>query len=457
MARKLALPLLVAVFAVLATACGGAETGRSDSPPNLLLVLVDTLRADHTSLYGYERETTPVLDRLAAESVVFTHAHSQSGCTFPSVNSLLTSRYPQTFLARLDEHGMAIPPDLPVLPEILAGHGWSTAAVSASPIVRATPSEINRQGGFDRGFGVFDEGCHGKRAPCLVARAAELLDELPEPFFLYLHFMEPHGPYRPPAWHERRFATGEPDRLWVAKGEPERIARKLYEGEDVPFGEEDLAHFVDLYDEEIRFFDSQLGELWAELEARGLDRSTLVVFLSDHGEELLDHRPERPHFGHCRDLAFETVTATPLLLRLPGGAHAGRHAALADNLDVVPTLLDLLGVEPGAVRFAGESLVPLIEDGRRVRRYSFSAQGTTRTVTDGAWKLVHVLEGGERRLYHLERDPGEMHDLAAARPGEAERLGRVLDAWMERVEAGGAASLREAEEHEAALEAVGYL
>lgn len=429
--------------------------GSSAPPPapwNVVVVLVDTLRADRLSLYGYERPTSPNLERFAGEAVLFKNAHSQAGCTFPSVNSILTSRHPEHFVAGIAEHGFSIPDETPALPEILAAHGYSTAAVSASVIVRATPSRINRVGGFDRGFQTFDETCERKRAPCVNARAFELLGTLQEPFLLYLHYLEPHAPYRPPKWHDRRFARQARQRRWVRRGEPQTIFRKLYDGADVSFTDEDVSHLRDLYDEEILFFDRQFGELVREMDARGLGERTLVVLLSDHGEELLDHG----HFGHCRAMAFETLLATPLLLRLPGLRQGRVREAPVRNLDLVPTLLDYLGIEHDPAAFDGTSLRPVIEEDRPVARYHFSLQGKSRTVSDGRYKLILDLETQEQALFDLRLDPGETRNLAAESAELVEAYGDVLRSWLSRQE-GTAEALRQAEEIEKELKALGYL
>lgn len=450
--------------ALLAAALALGSCAPAPAPPpgpwNVVVLLVDTLRGDHLGLYGYDRPTSPTLERLARESVVFDHARSQAGCTFPSVVSLLTSRPANEIMAGIDRHGMAVPAPSAYLPEILADHGYATAAVSASLIVRDTPSVVNRQGGYGRGFDTFDESCLERPASCVNHRALEILDRMPEPWFLYLHYLDPHAPYRPPSWNERRFAVPGPERdtlpRWVRRGDPGPILRELYEGETgPPFGRAERAHFVDLYDEEILFFDRRLDAFLGELRERGVLDRTALVLLSDHGEELFDHR----HFGHCRDMAYETLLRTPLVIRLPGGAPSGRWPGPVDNLDVVPTLLDYLGigVEPGT--FAGVDLRPWL-DGFEVSRgrLHFALQGTVRTVTDGRWKLRIDLESGAASLHDLERDPGERRNLAAVRPDEVARLRSELLRWVERYESPEAAeAVRRARQHERDLEALGYL
>jgi arylsulfatase A-like enzyme len=453
--RKPSPPLAWALLLPLLLAACSRE---KPEPWNVLFLVVDTLRADRLSLYGYSRPTSPNLDALAREAVVFDNARSPAGCTFPSTNSLLTSREPAVFL--LQPGGtMAIPPAVRSLPEILRAHGYATAAVSASPIARATPSEINTVGGFGRGFQSFDEECLDEHARCLNDKAERLLATLRQPWLLYLHYMEPHAPYRTPPDAPRRFTQApfqpRPSGIhpWAWRGENWPLLQRIYEGDpEHGFNPRDLARLHDLYDEEIAYLDSELARLVARLRERRLLDRTLIVLAADHGEEQYEHAG----YGHCRDLAWETVLRTPLLLRIPGVAPA-RRKELVDNLDVVPTLLDYLGV-PGE-GLDGVSLRPAIENDRPVQRLAFGNQGDTRTVTDGAWKLSYDLISDRVRLFDLAADPGETADLAAKRPEEARRLEAVLLRWMRDREgpAGSQLSRRRAHELEKQLHAVGYL
>lgn len=457
--RRAARGLGWCVVLILLGACGPGEADRW----NVLLVVVDTLRADRMSLYGHPRPTTPHLEAFAREAVVFSNARSQAGCTFPSVNSLLTSRLPARFLR--PNATLGIPETVRSLPEILREQGYSTAAVSASTIVRNTPSKINRFGGFGRGFEVFDESCHLASARCVNGRALGLLQDLRQPWFLYLHYMEPHAPYRPPRDHRRRIAP-TPARAreqgvnaWARRGEAWPVARRLYYGNTrYQLTSQNLAHLSDLYDEEIAYFDEQLARLLDALRERRLLERTLIVLAADHGEELYEHG----HYGHCRSLGYETVLKTPLLLRIPaaGGELRGlRREALAENLDIVPTLVDYLGLPTEDRGFDGASLRPVIERDGKVRRLSFGLQGVTRTVTDGTYKLAFDLVSGGTKLFDLRTDPGERVDLSSLRPEETRRLHAALVLWMERREGPVASgeSRRRAEELEKKLRALGYL
>lgn len=308
---------LVAVF----SGCGGPaepQASTRDSaqnaaqPPNVVFILIDTLRADHMSLYGYERPTTPFLEELAEQSLVFTRARAQAGCTFPSVNSLLTSRYPFAFYS--SSGTMAIPEHLPVLPELLRTAGYSTAAVSSSPIVRKTPSDQNPDAGFDRGFDVFDEACLWDDAECVNTRTLRALDRLTPPFFAYLHYMDPHDPYRPPTNWQQTFTQPYDAHTFIADGDPNPIARMLYDnGPQLDLTDRDMQHLIDLYDEEIRFTDARLRDLLAELARTGKLDNTIVVITADHGEEFLEH----DHIKHCRGV-WDTLTRVPLIIHGPG-------------------------------------------------------------------------------------------------------------------------------------------
>jgi arylsulfatase len=431
---------------------------KPEQPRNVIFILVDTLRADRLSLYGYHRATSPNLEALAREGIVFTRARTPAGCTFPSVNSLLTSRTPATFL--LQPGGtMGITGPVRPLPEILREHGYATAAVSASPIVRRTPSRTNPTGGFGRGFQTFDESCFRRHGRCVNERAARLLETLPQPWFLYLHYMEPHAPYDPGADHRRRFARPRAEarawgvQRWAREGEAFPVAHRIYDGDARwSFTPKDLAHLSDLYDEEIAYFDEQLAALLDFLRERRVLDDTLIVFASDHGEEQYEHR----EYGHCRNLAYETVLRTPLVLRIPGARAGLRRDALVDNLDVVPTLLDYLGL-PAIASADGASLRPVIEEGRSIHRYAFGNQGTSRTITDGALKLHLDLGTSRSRLFDLRADPRETRDLATQRPAEARRLQATLLRWMETHEGPTGRSRQRAAEIEKQLRALGYL
>lgn len=295
-----------------------------------------------------------------------------------------------------------------------------------------------------------------KHAACVNEKALGLVQTLREPWFLYLHYMEPHAPYRPAADHPRKLAPKNPEgvRAWARRGEVFPIARRLYDGKtQYQFSPRDLAHLSDLYDEEIVYFDGQFAKILKDLRERRLLDRTAIVLAADHGEEMYEHG----HFGHCRDLAYETILKTPLLLRLPGAGEGLRRKSLANNLDIVPTLLDYLGLPAQGQTFDGKSLRPVIEKDQPIRRFSFSLQGVTRIASDGTLKLTFDLATGRTQLFDLKADPGEKTDLSTRRPEDTRRLQTALLRWMKTREGSASDSKRKAEELEKKLKALGYL
>jgi arylsulfatase len=420
----------IVLLIVVTAACAAPDTSparsESTSRPNIIFALVDTLRADHTSLHGYHRVTTPFLESLGAESAVFERARSQAGCTYPSVNSFFTSRYTFDFY-RLGPGDWGIPDGYPSMAELLHRHGYATAAVSASPIVRVTPSEHNPSAGFGRGFEIFDESCLWQRAECVNRVAHEILETLPEPYFLYLHYMDPHDPYRAPTSH-RRFADEFDGHDFIAAGDPNPISEMLYDdGPNVEFDDGDIQHLIDLYDDEIVYFDEMFRHFIDGLHASGvLDRSLLMV-TADHGEEFLEHG----HVKHCRGV-WNTLTHVPLLLRLPNGANAGRVTDPVQLVDLLPTVLEIAGAPADGVAMEGASLRPLIAgDGSR-RDLAFSDQTEYRGIDDGRFHLI--FNGLDRTvaLYDISADPLELDDLSSSGGAELDRLASELDAWLDR-------------------------
>ena len=449
--------IVISVCAVVSGWYGCRQAPTPDavpSMPNIIVVMVDTLRADHMSLYGYQRPTTPFIDRFASEAIVFERARSQAACTFPSVNSLFTSRYAFDFYVQ-GEKQMGIPAEYPTMAEVLLARGYHTIAVSASPIVRATPSKENPNGGFDAGFDIFDESCLWGDAACVNARALELLKQAREPFFLYLHYMDPHSHFAPPASHQKQFAGPYDGHDFIAAGDFNPIAEMLYnDGPEVEISDRDLQHLVDLYDDEILYFDGQLEQFVASLRDGDLLDRSLLVFTSDHGEEFLEHG----HVGHCRGV-WDTLTRVPLFMKIPSIDDGFRVDVAVQLIDILPTVLDQLEIDAVGAAFEGTTLQPLLEGGASQRTFAFSDQSKYRAADDGRWQFI--LDGVETdvTLYDLRADPLEQHNLFNASHPEADRLGAALNDWLKdtgqwvRFDEALAASKAKEEE----LRALGYL
>ncbi len=438
-----------AVAALLLLSCHR----QAAKPRNVIFILVDTLRADRLSGYGYARPTSPNFDAFTRESVKFDANRSQASCTFPSANSILTSRWPSAFLGQPGQQ-LGIPEGIPSIAEILHARGYRTVAVSASAVVRRSPSRFNPSGGFGRGFDVFNEECVWKSAACVNQAAKPHLRQGDKPLFLYIHYIDPHGPYQPPKEWPRKFATGQPEKEWVRAGDPNPIGNWLYKGKPNPgFTPADLRHLRDLYDDEIAFFDERFAELLRSIRDAGLMDDSILVFVSDHGEEFLEHGDIK----HCRTL-FDSSIHVPLLLKIPG-VDPKTVTRPVQSLDLVPTLVDYLGIDlGGGTRFEGRSLRAEIEgEGRQDPQ--FGLQGTLRSASDGRFKLIEDLAGGAPRLFDLVADPGETKDVLARQRRAYFGLRDALAHWLGRSEGKGAEdeSVRRAREAEEKLRSLGYI
>ncbi|HET7291807.1 MAG TPA: sulfatase-like hydrolase/transferase [Vicinamibacteria bacterium] len=448
--RRLA--LLAALLAWPAP--GGAEL-RPGALKNksVVLVSIDTLRADHLGAYGYPRPTSPNLDALAAESVVFERCNSHSPKTASSHMSLMTGVLPAA-------HGvlnwgetplLSRPEALPTLASLLKRAGYRTAAYTSGGNVAA---EL----GFDHGFDAYVDA---KDASLSLARLAlEDLARERRPFFLFVHTYAVHDPYTPPEEHARLFvAPGYAGRIVASR---ERLGveddwwaqHRAYWARVGSNDPADRRHLVDLYDGAIRAMDAELGLLLGRMRALVGDDALLVV-LSDHGEEFQEHG----QWTH--NSVYDEVLHVPLFLRFPGGRDARRVSDVVRLSDVMPTLLDLVGVStPEHVQ--GASLLGVLEGADRQPRQvlaEWAAQGLT-ALRLRDLKYVSRPKGEE--LYDLLQDPGETRNLlptekerAYALRLVAERVAEASFALKERLGKGGTPRLDP--ETRRQLEALGYV
>lgn len=381
---------------------------------NVIVYLVDTLRKDHLGCYGYGKPTSPHVDAFAREATLFRNAVAQSSWTRPSVASMLTGLLPRT-------HGVNRRPDAlsqeaVTLAERLRDRGFRTAAF-------VTNANVHRSFGFGQGFEEYRLTPHGRdTAENLNALTAGWLDQVGEaPFFLFLHTIEPHTPYQPPPEFRQRFAPGVPEELGRV-----RVLKELNSGAR-PVTPALVRDLTALYDAEIAANDAAFGDLVSLLKARGLWDSTAVVFLSDHGEEFHDHGG----WEHGRTLHTEMLDV-PLIVRLPGVGEGRAVDRLAQHIDLVPTLLDSLGLPvPDAVE--GRSLLPAMagaEEGTEEdAAFSWLDVDGFRAgaVSTPAWRLLDERAPQvDRGLFDRRSDPREMRDLAADRPVRAGYLRALL-------------------------------
>ena len=412
-------------------------------PWNVVLFTFDTTRADFLGCYGKTEARTPHLDRLASEGFLFENAMASNPVTQAAHSTILTGVYPMVHGVR-DNLLFRLPEERDTLAELLQARGYATgAAVGGFPMVASFGSQ--------QGFEFYDDDLsagrldfRGRPAP---ERRRSWYDERPaghvndailpwlrerfggeRPFFAWLHYWDPHEPHTPPAPYDQLFAH-------------------------------------DLYSGEIAYADQALGALLEVLEEAGELEHTLVVMVADHGESRWDHN-EATHAY----LAYETTLHVPLIVRVPGEPEtAGRRIAeRVGTVDIVPTVLDLLGFGISGLGFQGRSLAPLMMSsdsptGSRRMYYSESLSprlshgvGELRALYRGPFKYIH---GPRPELYDLERDPGEIRDLSTERPAERERFERALQDFLDQhASPEAAAAVHEVDDDtRQRLEALGYL
>jgi len=428
---------------------------------NLLLIVIDTLRADHLSCYGYARATSPRIDQLAIEGIRFERSLAQKGRTSPSVATILSGTYPHT-------HGLldirsVLPDGVLTLAEILGPRGWRTAGM----ITNANLSHIfNFQQGFDDYVELGNADLHAT-ADTLTNEAIPWLEEhRGEPFFLYLHYVDPHAPYIPPDAYKDRFAGdalyGRYRHLKPPLGSNSMGAIDPHAV--IENGSRDVDLYVARYDAEIAFTDAEVGRVLDAVDALGLREDTLVVLTADHGESMAENYV---FFAHGKT-PYDNSLRVPLIVRYPPAVGSPRVVETAvETTDIAPTVIAALGL-PRSPTFEGKNLWPLMlgAEGSPSRRV-FAEEGATlrklaRVVSDERHKLIYNPTGvdlprtafqpatlltrkGLRRLwwaahdgpgahelweyYDLQADPGETRNLYRRRPKVVASLQEDLARW----------------------------
>lgn len=507
--RVTRLPLGLAAAAALLLAVGGSygavrgfgssgqvPTTTAQGPvaagaerPNVVFILIDTLRADHLGAYGYARPTSPMLDGFAKESVLFENAFSQSSWTKPATASLLTSRYPSQHQCFLEKQ--TLPPSETTLPQYLQRAGYTTAMLSGNPWV--TPDY-----GFDRGtnyfFSAYDERfarvtlymmalkrlsklvdakarpynrlkllvqgemSSEERDQVLTKEAVRWLEQngTQEPFFLYLHFMSPHHPYEGVAPYDK--FVPDPS-LKPVTYYPKKSYFFFETGDELPAPQ--LNDMVARYDGDILHIDGLVGKLLGKLRELKLTDDTLVVVTSDHGEEFYDHR----NWGHGQSIYNELIHV-PLMIRFPAHFPAGKRVTEpVQTIDVLPTLLELAGA-PLPTDIAGKTLLPVLKGDDASPRQAYSEllyrYGDSRSLVRGGSKLMRTKKGEEVReeVFDLGADPKEQQDVMAASPASPELKEKLtsVQAWAEDNKGAGEADAGAmTEEQKERLRQLGYL
>ncbi len=481
-------PVLLALLALNGLIDARRPGGDGGKGPNILFITIDTLRDDHLPSYGYERPTAPVITRLADEGAVLLNAVSTAPFTQPATASLVTGLYPHTHGVR--NHPNLLGDEHVTLAEALESEGYATAAFSSQGL-------LVPRWGFGQGFRLFENvgapirweiTFFGKLLHRLGVRrvsrshdAKAVTDDAlrwldrngEEPFFLWLHYLDPHFPYFPPEKYRTMFDSGPGPGPLVDRRWPDG-RRKIF---FLDLDEREIRKNIDLYDAEIRYNDDQIGRLIDLLEEKGIRGRTMVVVTSDHGESLGEHGL---YFAHTHFL-YEPSMAVPLVFSWPAVIREGtRVRRLVRTIDLMPTVLDLAGAAvPESVE--GTSFAPLLRgDGPIEPRLAFGENGRTivgcleeknprwmvegdggrwRMVRNDDYKLILIPHEGENRfeLYDLRADTLEANDIATERPALVDSLKTFLLDWIGSGTAESTVEQEIDEETMRALEALGYI
>ncbi len=412
---------------------------RNGKKMNLILIVIDALRADHLGCYGYPRETTPHLDALANEGIRFEECYAPVSWTKPSVASLMTSLYPGVHGAV--RAGDSLPGEVVTLAELLRAAGWTTAGFITNPHLKSIYN-------FNQGFDLFDDSLtrdkiyeiairqlvfypllrafSGKNFNLTDRDRANLVNrkvfswlerEKDSDFFAYIHYMDPHAPYNPPGKYREMFPA-------VSGNEVSRT--------------------VSLYDGEIRFVDNAVGELLERLKALGIYQRTVILVTADHGEAFGEHGD----FGHGHTI-YQDQLRVPLIIKCPSCPPALAISSPVSTLDILPTLLDLMNLHPDPAA-AGVSLMGMIKENEPIAAKDsdlyFDLENFNGSaiiwgvIKAGRWKYIRtgksplrgIKRDGEEELYDLKVDPGEINNLLRQKTEMMEILRKKLDNFRER-------------------------
>lgn len=478
MTQLFRLLLAASLLPLLLGGCRG-KSAEPELPPlrRVFLVTVDTLRADHLSLYGYPRATSPDLDRLAATGTVFDRAIAQWPKTGPSFASMFTGRYPQstglTYRAAL-----TIPASYLTLPEFFQQAGYKTVGVVSNAVLAA-------RFGWNTGFDEFAESWGGGEhpedpeqfrhllsAPRVNQVALPLLERhaKSDKLFVWLHYSDPHAPYILPDGVANPFLD---DRLYTGDAKIDLRQAEVVKGKKLG-DHEDLKHYVAQYDANVLVADRAIRAALDRARELGLLDDALIVFTADHGESLGEHGL---YFEHG-PLPYNTTSHVPLFFvdtrkgaKIPAGQRIGRPVEL---VDLYPTLRDLVAPGRTVEGLEGKSLLPFFADrpdeaAVEPFRRAFSEAGGRwnqayfTSVQEERWKLVYRRPGRKAanqavqyELYDLAADPLETRDLAAGQLDQARRLRRELLGWMKSTAGQDLQQGTESEEQNKALKALGY-
>jgi len=391
--------------------------------PNFILIGIDTLRADHLGCYGYVRNTSPNIDRIAGEGVLFKNAFANGIPTHPAWTTILTGAHPLRHKIVTHMGEVQLSKSIPMVQEVLRKNGYVTVAVDNMFLKYGSFYKW-----FTRGFNIYShpggipapEAGLKVQAENVTEISLKILQKLLEekkPFFLFLHYWDPHAPYKPPSPFNRLF--------WK---------------KDFPENESLLDFMISQYDGEIAYCDSEVGRLLEFLSDNGLFDKTIIIVTADHGENLMEHGNYMGHRG-----LYDCITRIPLIIRFPNKEYKGVIDSFAQHIDITPTILTMIDAKiPSTVD--GISLINVIENKKKVKEVLMVENTLEKAMAlrTMEWKLIiHLgktpeeIPSGYVRLYNILKDRMERINLASHELKVVKNLKKRLDEKVEKILAGG--------------------
>lgn len=423
--------------------------------PNIVFILIDTLRADRVGFGGCAEAVTPELDSLAQSGVVFERALSMAPWTEPATAAIFTGMPPSQLGVGFPD--VTLPKSAKTLAEYLLDVGYSTAAFSGNPLISA-------QFSFDKGFAVFNEKCVGhfqwRSAECLTDEVINWFKKKPpRPFFLYVHYIDPHARYdAPPPYHDRFSYGYTGDNESVERGDIVPFEMRIKRGQKLELSAEDAEYLEKLYLGEIAYVDEQVGRL-VEFIKSCSESPTLFIITSDHGEEFMEHGI----VGHIYNL-HDTLLHVPLIFFGDGIKKGAKVKTPVSTADITPTLLDMLGI-PSPQNSWGSSFKPLLEGGTVEERPIFAERAdfwrnSYAVIADG-WKLIYSPHDNITMLFDITNDAGEYRNLSGKNKTVEKAMMQKLHEFLNWIESHKlpptAPDYERRREHKRRLKALGYI
>lgn len=392
--------ILAVIFGLGLHGCGGYN-----QPPNVILIVVDTLRADHLGCYDYRHNTSPNIDQFAQNALLFEYCFAHAPETKSSCASIISGFLPHETRVLANR---VLSPDVDTLAEILQSQGYDTAAVISNYVLR-------KGRGFEQGFALYDDTMDDRElvrnwperiAEGTTSRAIELLKQnRDKPLFMWIHYQDPHGPYTPPNNFTKEFEnpSHQPKLL--------RVNRSVSGQGGIPSYQKlgsntDYHYYASRYDGEIRYLDNEINRLFDTLKQQGFYDNALIVFTSDHGEGMGEHNY---YFSHNESL-YNGQIHVPLMIRY-GKQFKGRRNDFVQHIDLVPTILNILEMTPNP-RLRGRDLLNHAMANSPILSEMPTAQaGFKFSLVQGKHKFIYNQQSKIHELFNLSTDPGEQADL----------------------------------------------